>query len=64
MRTITIRCTEDGESELFVKPCEETTDLFVCVNNEYVYISNERALFLANEIINHYKDLHKHTCQF
>jgi hypothetical protein len=54
------------ENDIFIlhKPCDETSDLFICVNNEYVYISEERAVFVANEILKYYEDLKKDTCLF
>ena len=55
MKTIYLSCTEDKDNEIIIKPCDETTDLFICVNN--VYISEERALFVANEILKHYEEL-------
>ncbi len=57
METIYISCTEDKDNEIIIKPCDEITDLFICANNEYVYISEERALFVANEILKHYEEL-------
>lgn len=57
METIFIPCTEDKDSEIIIKPCGETSDLFVCVNNEYIYIPKERAIFVANEILKHYEEL-------
>ena len=62
MNAIYLSCTEDKENEIIIKPCDETTDLFICVNNEYVYISKERALFVANEILKYYEDLNRSTC--
>lgn len=59
METIEIICTEDKNNEILIKPCDETSDLFICVNNEYVYISKERAIFVANEILKHYEELKK-----
>ena len=62
MNAIYLSCTEDKENEIIIKPCDETTYLFICVNNEYVYISEERALFIANEILKYYEDLNRGTC--
>jgi len=62
MNAIYLSCTEDKENEIIIKPCDETTDLFICVNNEYVYISEERALFVASEILKYYEDLNRSTC--
>lgn len=62
MNAIYLSCTEDKENEIIIKPCDETTDLFICVNNEYVYISEERALFIANEILKYYEDLNRGMC--
>ena len=62
MNAIYLSCTEDKENEIIIKPCDETTDLFICVNNEYVYISGERALFVASEILKYYEDLNRSTC--
>ena len=45
MNAIYLSCTEDKENEIIIKPCDETTYLFICVNNEYVYISEERVMF-------------------
>ena len=64
MNAIYLSCTEDNENEIIIKPCDETSDLFICVNNEYVYISEERAVFVANEILKYYEDLKKDTCLF
>lgn len=38
METIFIPCTEDKDSEIIIKPCGETSDLFVCVNKEYIIL--------------------------
>ena len=62
MNAIYLSCTEDKENEIIIKPCDETTDLFICVNNEYVYISEERALFVACEILIYYEDLNRSSC--
>ena len=62
MNAIYLSCTEDKDNEIIIKPCDETTDLFICVNNEYVYISEERALFVASEILKYYEDLNRSTC--
>lgn len=61
MKTIEIFCTEDEKTEVLIKPSDETSDLFICVNNEYAYISKEKAIFVANEIIKHYEKLKEAT---
>lgn len=57
METIEFVCTEDSDNGFLMKPCYETTDMYVCINNEYVYISKHNAIKMANEILKHYDSL-------
>lgn len=57
METIEFTCTEDEDSGFLIAPCHETTDMYVCINNDYVYISKHNAIKMANEILKHYNSL-------
>lgn len=50
METIYIPCTEDKDTEIIIKSCDETSDLFVCVNNEYAYIPEESDICCKRDI--------------